>query len=530
MHTKSNSIDIPKSQFILSLKSSLIFIFTFSTFFFGLDFDAYGDTTNVMIILDASGSMGGRVEGRTKMDIAKKAIMDVIKTLPKDVRVGLRVYGHQSPKYRKDCKDSRLEVPLDFVDDKRFSNVLRRITFRGYTPLAYSLAQVEKDFIYQGNNVVICVTDGIETCGGDPCVVADSLSKSNMSVVFHVVGFDIGEADRDVLLCIPRNSGGHYFSADNTKELKKALDDLFELSINPGYLKLDFKGLHDREAFIYGKLFIEGKHYMFQNVTTHFFTPLPPGSYNISNFQIKSGIDRNPYSPEKVVIDSVHIQSGDHKVLPLDNFSIVRAHFIFPKEEPEKTTLSFRDHEPQHFIPDRQIESDIELILLRPGKYDFSCTIDGKDYLRTVTLENNTLLPQSYNEITFDFVIKERSFRWLLLALVVPAFILIKFLLKLTGKYKQSVLEEFSKHPDRFKGKVVTLELRLGEKEKGYGKTIAFWDFYPIEITVHIFVPYKFQKLKEYNTKYRIKVKFFCKAGKLDSGNILMSYRRGQKI
>ena len=78
-------------------------------------FEVYADTTNVMIVLDASGSMRGQIEGRTKMEIAKQAIREVLKTIPEDVRVGLRVYGHQSPRYKHDCKDSKLEVPLTIL-------------------------------------------------------------------------------------------------------------------------------------------------------------------------------------------------------------------------------------------------------------------------------------------------------------------------------------------------------------------------------------------------------------------------------
>ena len=214
---------------------------------------AFADTTNVVVVLDASGSMRQQIEGSTKMDIAKDAIRDVIRTLPRNVRLGLRVYGHQSPQYLHDCQDSRLELPLDFVNYQQLVGILKKINPRGYTPLAYSLAQVQDDFIYDGRNVVVCVTDGIETCGGDPCVVADTLSSA-FNLVFHVVGFDVGETDREILMCIPENSGGQYFSATNTRELRNAIKDVFELSINPGYLKLGFSGLDDKVEFIYGRL------------------------------------------------------------------------------------------------------------------------------------------------------------------------------------------------------------------------------------------------------------------------------------
>jgi len=401
----------------VALFAVLFYIFLFKV-------NTYADTTNVMIILDASGSMRGQIEGRTKMDIAKTVIRDVIKTMPNNVRLGLRVYGHQSPQFLKNCTDSKLEVALGFSNQDRFAYVLNSIRPQGYSPLAYSLAQAANDFPSNDRNVVVCLTDGIETCDGDPCAVADSLSQKR-SIVFHVVGFDVGDADREVLLCIPQLSGGQYFSAQNPRELKDALKDVFELSIDPGFLKLEFEGLSESDEFIYAKPLLDGEHHLFQNVTTHFYTPLVPGNYRIVNFQIKSPIDSSPYSPEKFEIDSVLIKSGEYKDIPLDESAIVRARFIFPETPPEKTTLSFRDHNTEHYIPDYEVDSATELFLLKTGEYDFTCTGKSKEHLYSITVKNQILLPQSYNYITFDLTAKTWPYRYLLFLLIIPAFLLM---------------------------------------------------------------------------------------------------------
>jgi Ca-activated chloride channel family protein len=52
---------------------------------------------SVLIVLDASGSMNQHLpEGRTRLEAAKGAVGDLLGTLAAGVRLGLRVYGHQS--------------------------------------------------------------------------------------------------------------------------------------------------------------------------------------------------------------------------------------------------------------------------------------------------------------------------------------------------------------------------------------------------------------------------------------------------
>ncbi len=290
--------------------------------------DSCADTTNVMILLDASGSMAEMIEGRRKIDIAKEAIESILYALPPGVRLGLRVYGHMSPREDHNCLDSRLEIPLDFVDGGAFSQALQPLRPRGYTPLAYSLEQARNDFGVKGRNVIICVTDGIETCGGDPCAVADSLRKSNLSVVIHVVGFDVGDADREILMCIPQNTGGSYFSAQNPQQLKRVLHEALELSVKPGYVRLAFAGIRGDTGYIYGRLFNADNQYLYKNATTALAVALPPGRYEIRNFSMRVNDDYDPYCPERVTIDSVRIVSGQQTIIQLDQFAVIKAKIV----------------------------------------------------------------------------------------------------------------------------------------------------------------------------------------------------------
>jgi Ca-activated chloride channel family protein len=71
----------------------------------------FKENLNVMVILDASGSMGKDMNGQTQMETAKSAITNFVKGLPENANVGLRIYGQEgSGKADKElsCKSSEL--------------------------------------------------------------------------------------------------------------------------------------------------------------------------------------------------------------------------------------------------------------------------------------------------------------------------------------------------------------------------------------------------------------------------------------
>ncbi len=61
-----------------------------------------------IIVLDASGSMWGQIEGRAKLEIAREALGSVLSGMDPATEVGLMAYGHRS---KGDCADIELVVP-----------------------------------------------------------------------------------------------------------------------------------------------------------------------------------------------------------------------------------------------------------------------------------------------------------------------------------------------------------------------------------------------------------------------------------
>ncbi len=180
----------------------------------------------IEIILDASGSMAEVVSGKSKMDSAKEAIKKLVEKVPADTRVGLRAYGHQSPVSEKNCKDSQLLVPINSIDKNDFNSQVGAIVPNGYTPIEYSLLEAKKDFEKNSElkKMIILVSDGKETCEGDPCKAVKILKDSGFDLEVNVVGFSVDSDTEKELSCIAEATGGVYKNASNAEDLANTLE------------------------------------------------------------------------------------------------------------------------------------------------------------------------------------------------------------------------------------------------------------------------------------------------------------------
>ena len=183
------------------------------------------DDRSVEIVVDASRSMWGRMGGEPKMTVAKEILEDVSYWFPEDLDLALRAYGSTSESTNNDCADSRLLVPFGDHNRDPIRHAIAGLRPTGQTPIAFALNQAARDFGTQQNDrAVVLVTDGIESCGGDPAQAARELSEQGIMV--HVIGFGFGNAaDEDTwsLQAIANASGGRYVTASSAEELKYAL-------------------------------------------------------------------------------------------------------------------------------------------------------------------------------------------------------------------------------------------------------------------------------------------------------------------
>jgi len=163
--------------------------------------------TRILFIFDASQSMNGYWQKNRKIDIAEKVLIHIIDSLEglSNVKMALRLYGHQSPVPPQDCNDTKLEVPFSENNAGKIRQKLRYIVPKGTTPIAHSLELGAKDFppdCDNCRNIIILITDGIEACDGDPCEVSYELQKQGIVLKPFVIGIGIDENFKETFDCI----------------------------------------------------------------------------------------------------------------------------------------------------------------------------------------------------------------------------------------------------------------------------------------------------------------------------------------
>jgi len=185
---------------------------------------------NVMLILDASGSMWGKINGQAKIDIARGAVSNIVNSWNKNTKIGVMAYGHRR---KGDCSDIQTLVPIGVVSPNRVISMLNDINPKGKTPLGSAIKIAASSLkTKEEAATVILLSDGLETCGMDPCTIATQLKKDNINFRAHVIGFDVKNiGDISKLKCIAQNTGGRYFTANNTDELNRALGEVKKVAV-----------------------------------------------------------------------------------------------------------------------------------------------------------------------------------------------------------------------------------------------------------------------------------------------------------
>ncbi len=184
----------------------------------------------IELVFYMSGSMWEQMQGRSKIEIAREVLANVVQGFPQDVNFGLRIYGHRS---KGDCKDSELLVPFGKLDAASVIQKINAIKPKGMTLIDFSLREALKDVqTQQGSKIVILVTDGIETCKGDPIKAAGDLMAAGLKMKIHVVGFDISRSPETVeqLKKVAEVGQGKFYTAENVEEMNKALAEAVKVS------------------------------------------------------------------------------------------------------------------------------------------------------------------------------------------------------------------------------------------------------------------------------------------------------------
>jgi Ca-activated chloride channel family protein len=178
--------------------------------------------SDAMIVFDASGSMGATDYAVKLPRIArvKSAMQTVIPEVSPLRRLGLIVYGEGA---YNDCDsiELRLRPTPDAADT--LLNAIKKINPRGRTPLTRSVELAAEELDYRNKPAtVVLLTDGEETCGGDPCRTAKALKAEAKDLTIHVIGYR-EQGGYFTARCMSDQTGGDYKSVKTEEELIEAL-------------------------------------------------------------------------------------------------------------------------------------------------------------------------------------------------------------------------------------------------------------------------------------------------------------------
>ncbi|MCM3584602.1 VWA domain-containing protein [Mesobacillus maritimus] len=188
--------------------------------------------THFAILLDASGSMAAQSQGGTRMDDAKSAIQNFIKDLPENSTVSLRVYGHEGSNADKDQQLSCGSTEVIYTggtDMDAISSALDKINPTGWTPIGKALSETKNDIPKEASTMIVyVVSDGIETCDGNPVEEAEKLANEGIQPIINIIGFQVDNEAQKLLKEVAQAGNGEFSFVNSKQELEAYWDKEYD--------------------------------------------------------------------------------------------------------------------------------------------------------------------------------------------------------------------------------------------------------------------------------------------------------------
>lgn len=202
---------------------------------------------HLSIVADTSGSMLQRLGTTPRIEIARRALEAMAQGLPEHLGVSLLTFGETegscSIVTRLSGKDSSRSKLVGTIKTLKAVNNVK-------TPLAAALSELEERLHdSKGDETVVLLTDGEETCGGDPEAAIARLRSSGVSVQIEIVGFAIDDSKlKDTFRKWARIGAGNYWDAkdeqDLTRYLRTAVSPVVVVSDKAG--RVVFRGPYEK--------------------------------------------------------------------------------------------------------------------------------------------------------------------------------------------------------------------------------------------------------------------------------------------
>ena len=188
------------------------------------------------IIFDSSGSMNAKLEGRTRMDVARQVLAETAQSLDLDsIAVAFRAYGFNNTAQVEDtkeisCRNTELLVEFGVRNSKTIVNRSQELRAIGYTPIAESLrlAGIDLEPYNSTHPTILLISDGKETCDGNPVEEVLQLQARGINVRVHVIGLNLDNTVRKQLEAVAHAGHGDYFDASDYSSLVNSLKQVVQ--------------------------------------------------------------------------------------------------------------------------------------------------------------------------------------------------------------------------------------------------------------------------------------------------------------
>lgn len=207
------------------------------------------ELTRILFILDASNSMNAKWgSSQTRLEAAKEVLVKSLDSIKgsANLEIALRVYGHQSPitTTYQDCNDTKLEVPFGKDNYETVKNRIKTLAAKGTTPIARSLEAAAGDFPdTKSRNVIILITDGLEACDNDPCIIAAKLHEKGVTITPFVIGLGLDLSYLDQFKCI-----GFYSEAETKDAFKRVIKDVLGKAMVNTTVQINLNDLYKKPS------------------------------------------------------------------------------------------------------------------------------------------------------------------------------------------------------------------------------------------------------------------------------------------
>lgn len=246
------------------------------------------DTGKLVVVLDASNSMWGQIGDSPKITLARTGLENLLAQQPAHVSIGLLTYGNR---HKSDCHDISVIAKPGELDTPSLLQAINRIAPYGRSPISAALEQAAN--LLDGAGNILLVSDGPESCAGDPCATAKHLKTKQPGVQIHVLSFQ--DAGDNSLRCLAETSGGQFALIQDAHQLAgqlmqasapmepaskaKALAD-----DTPGTLRLSAGagGSHENLPASFLIYTDNGDHVASFTARTEVSQSLPPGDYQVN--------------------------------------------------------------------------------------------------------------------------------------------------------------------------------------------------------------------------------------------------------